>query len=65
LLLNNYQIVHRKGGEVILVFKGVCDRKVAVLVGFPYKNLGTTLAFPDRKRSEQRRKNRLLDRGIK
>jgi hypothetical protein len=36
--------VYRKGGKVILVFKGICDRKVAVLVGFPYKNLKPTLA---------------------
>ncbi len=65
LLFINYWVVHRKDNGVILVFKGFRDRKVAVLVGFPYKNLNRTLAFPDCKRSEQRRTNRLLEAAKK
>jgi len=37
--------MYRKDKKVILVFKGICDRKVVVLVGFLYKNLGVTLAW--------------------
>jgi hypothetical protein len=52
--------MYYKSNKVILVFKGAYDRKITILVGFPYKNLGVTLAFADYERREQRRTNRLL-----
>jgi hypothetical protein len=38
--------MYYKSNKVILVFKGAYDRKITILVGFLYKNLGVTLTFP-------------------
>jgi hypothetical protein len=43
--LNNCKAVYCQVSGAILVFNSVFDRKVVILVGFPYKNLNGTLAF--------------------